>query len=49
MDTDMYVWTQAPLAGMLKENFPEVHRAARVEGDDWQISLNFEDKSFSEN
>jgi putative ABC transport system permease protein len=49
MDTDMYVWTQGPLAGMLKENFPEVIRAARVEGDGWEISLNFENKSFNEN
>jgi putative ABC transport system permease protein len=49
MDTDMYVWTQAPLAAMLKQDFPEIIRAARMEGDGWQISLNFEDKSFNEN
>jgi putative ABC transport system permease protein len=49
MDTDMYVWTQGPFAGMLKESFPEVIRAARVEGDGWQISLSHEDKSFNEN
>ncbi|MFC1724459.1 ABC transporter permease [candidate division KSB1 bacterium] len=47
MGTDKWVWTPAPMAPALKENFPEIIRAARVE-DLQDAALKYKDRNFTE-
>ena len=48
MNTDKITWTAAPLAPFLKEQFPEVEKAVRVDDVEGGVSLSYKNHVFSE-
>jgi putative ABC transport system permease protein len=48
MNTDKITWTAAPLAPFLKEQFPEVEKAVRVDDVEGGVSLSYGERVFSE-